>query len=134
MREMTCIVCPMGCRLELVFNQKDEVIEVKGNRCRRGEDYAKKEYSNPERLVTTTVKIEGAIHRRLPVVTSQPVPASKILEVIEAKKQVIVKAPVHKDDVVLQNVCGLNVDLIASRSMKVTKGEEYDYNRCKQNG
>lgn len=134
MKDMTCIVCPMGCQLKLLVNEKNEVTEVRGNRCRRGEEYAKKEYSSPERLVTTTVEIEGVLYRRLPVVTSGPVPASKVLDVMEAKKCVIVKAPIHKNDVVLSNVCGLNVNLIASRSMNGTKGEEYDYNRCKQKG
>ena len=40
-RELTCIGCPLGCALTVTMNGK-EVVEVKGNTCKKGDIYAKK--------------------------------------------------------------------------------------------
>ena len=50
-RELTCIGCPMGCRLTAEFNGT-EVTEVTGNGCAVGARYAREELTNPKRMVT----------------------------------------------------------------------------------
>ena len=57
-RELTCIGCPMGCALTVELDA-NEVVSVTGHTCKRGEDYAKKEVTNPTRIVTSTVRVEG---------------------------------------------------------------------------
>ena len=52
-KNLTCIVCPIGCSLEVEI-ENNNVVSVKGNTCPRGEKYAISECSNPERMVTTT--------------------------------------------------------------------------------
>ena len=101
---LTCIVCPVGCSLNI-----DEAGHVSGNHCKR---------TNPTRVVTTTIAIEGAIYRRLPVVSSQPVPKSKMMEFVKAVQLIKVEAPVSCGDVILSDVLGLGIDVIASRTLK----------------
>ena len=113
-KTLTCIVCPIGCSLTI-----DEAGRVTGNHCRRGEEFAKTETKNPTRVVTTTIGIEGAIHRRLPVVSSRPVPKSKVMDFVHEVQRLKVSAPINCGDILLTNVLGLGIDLIASRSFDV---------------
>ncbi|MBQ4527786.1 MAG: DUF1667 domain-containing protein [Clostridia bacterium] len=76
-RELTCIVCPMGCRLTVELNGK-EVVSVSGNTCKRGEDYARSECTNPVRVITTTVRTKSG--KILPVKTDKPVPKELMTE------------------------------------------------------
>lgn len=112
-KELTCIVCPVGCSLRI-----DESGHVSGNHCKRGLEFAQSETTNPTRVVTTTISIEGAIYRRLPVVSSQPVPKSKMMEFVKAVQLIKVEAPIYCGDVLLSNVLGLGVDVIASRTLE----------------
>ena len=57
-RELTCIGCPMGCLLTVTM-EAGEVISVTGNTCKRGDIYARKEVTNPTRIVTSTVRVTG---------------------------------------------------------------------------
>lgn len=118
MNKMTCIVCPIGCQVEVVVNQENEMIAVSGNRCKRGEEYARMECTNPMRVLTSTIAIQGAIHRRLPVMTSGPIPKGMMFEVMKRIQGIEVSVPVHQREIIVSNVCGLGVDLIASRTMK----------------
>ena len=115
-RELICIGCPMGCSLS-VETDEGEVISVTGNTCPRGEAYARKECTNPTRIVTTTVRVEGG---RLPVVsvkTASDIPKGKIADCVRALKDVKVKAPVHIGDVILENAAGTGVNIIATKDV-----------------
>ena len=76
-KNLTCIVCPIGCSLEVEI-ENNNVVSVKGNTCPRGEKYAISECSNPERMVTTTIKCENG--KVLPVKTDRPIPKDKVFE------------------------------------------------------
>lgn len=114
--DLICIGCPMGCMMK-VHMEENEVKCVSGNTCRRGEVYARKEVTNPTRIVTSTVDIEGG---RLPVVsvkTKSDIPKGKIFECMDALKNVKVKAPVKTGDVVLTNAAGTGVDVVATKDV-----------------
>jgi len=117
-KELVCIVCPVGCNLKIDMDDNQAVCEVHGNTCPRGDAYARKELTNPTRMLTSTVKIEGAQYERLPVITSSDIPKPMMRAVMEQLRHVVVHAPVTNRDVIVANVCGLNVDIIASRTMK----------------
>lgn len=120
-KELICITCPIGCQLSV--EMKDgRVIKVSGHTCLRGERYAKEECTHPKRMLTSTVVIEKARIARLPVVSSAPLPKESLMEVMEAINQVVVKAPIHINDLIIRNVCGLGVDILASRSLSKIKG------------
>ncbi len=114
-KEMTCIVCPRGCILTVT--KKDGDYQVEGNLCKRGINYGIKEVINPVRQVTSTVKIEDSIHPRLPVVTDKEISKDLIFEVMDEINKVTLKAPIHYRDIIIKNICGTDVNIIASRSM-----------------
>ena len=116
-RELICINCPMGCRLTVTM-EDEKVTEVTGNTCKRGEIYARKEVTNPTRIVTSTVQVEGGRALRTSVKTKEDIPKELIFECVKALKNVTVKAPVNIGDVVLENVAGTGVDIIATKSVE----------------
>jgi len=111
-----CTGCPLGCRLE-VDAVDDEVVEVRGFACKRGERYGRQEHVDPRRPVSTTVWIEGAAIRRVPVRAAESVPRDRIRDVVGALRGLTVAAPVRRGDVVLQDVCGTGVDVIITRDL-----------------
>ena len=112
---LTCIGCPLGCGLTVTIDGDD--ISVTGNTCPRGEIYARKEVTDPTRIVTSTVAVEGGVIRRVPVKTARDIPKGKIGEVCLAIRGVHVSAPVERGDVVLKDCAGTGVDIIATRSV-----------------
>lgn len=115
-KSLTCIVCPVGCSLEVEIN-KDGAILVEGNGCKRGEEYAKSELTNPTRMITTTVAIYNGKLKRLPVFTEKEIPKDMIFEAMEAINKVRVTAPVKRRDVIVENLLGTGIKVLASRGM-----------------
>lgn len=116
-RELVCIGCPMGCMLEVELEGK-EVISVKGNTCRKGEEYGKKECTNPTRIITSSVKVEGGEIEMVPVKTESDVPKGKIFDCAKELKTVKVKAPINIGDIILENIAGTGVNVIATRKIE----------------
>lgn len=116
--EFTCIVCPMSCLITVEQNDiTKEILSVTGNTCKRGEHYVYNELTHPTRQLTSTVQIENALYRRLPVILSGEIPKEQIFNVMEEIHKANVTAPIKKGDVIIANVCDLAVDVVASRSM-----------------
>lgn len=117
-KDMICIVCPIGCRINVV---EDETIEggyrVDGANCKRGKLYGVKELTRPTRLLTTTVKIDGGGLTRIPVRTDKEIPKDKIFDCMRLINDVELKVPVKMGQVVIENILDLDVNIIASRSM-----------------
>lgn len=116
-RKLTCIGCPMGCPLTVVMNGKD-VVSVTGNTCRRGDVYARKEVTNPTRIVTSTVRVSGGSIDMVSVKTKEDIPKDKIFECVRALKGIRIPAPVHIGDVILTNVADTGVDIIATKNVE----------------
>lgn len=115
-RELTCINCPLGCLLTVTMVD-GEVTSVTGNTCKRGETYGKKEVTNPTRIVTTTVPVVGSdTERMVSVKTASDVPKGKMFDVVAALADVTARAPVAIGDVILADVAGTGVDVIATKS------------------
>ena len=116
-RKLTCIGCPMGCSLVVTLNN-GEIVSVTGNTCKRGKIYGQKEVTNPTRIVTSTVRISGGTIPMVSVKTREDIPKEKIFDCIQALKTVEVQAPVHIGDIILKNVAGLGVDLVATKNVE----------------
>ena len=119
-RELTCIGCPMGCALVVELDGK-KVVSVKGNSCKIGENYGKKECTNPTRVVTSSVLVTGGESEILSVKTESDIPKSMIYDCIGALKNVVVKAPIHIGDVVLKNVLNTGVNIIATKEIQASE-------------
>ena len=115
-RELICIGCPLGCPVTVTMDG-DTVVEVKGNTCKRGDVYARKEVTNPTRIVTSTVKVKGGSIAMVSVKTKNDIPKGKNFDCVKALKGVEVEAPVHIGDVIVADVAGTGVDVIATKEV-----------------
>ena len=115
-KNLICINCPMGCMLAVAMDE-GEILSVSGNTCRRGEAYARKELTNPTRIVTTTVKVSGGIERMVSVKTREDIPKGKVLPCVRALKDVEAKAPIRIGDVIVENIVGTGVDIVATKAV-----------------
>lgn len=118
MKEMTCTVCPMSCQLIITKDpESPDGLKVEGGSCKRGRIHAIKELTNPTRLITSTVRIDGALIDRIPVRTDGEIPREKIFELMEIIRGLKVQAPVKRGDIIYKSVFDSDVNIIASRSM-----------------
>lgn len=115
-RELTCINCPMGCRITVTMNG-DEIISVTGNTCKRGELYSRSEIKDPVRTVTTTIKISGGIYDRVSCKTKEPVPKTKIFEVMDEINKAECSAPVKTGDILISDCAGTGIPVVATKSV-----------------
>ena len=113
--QLTCISCPLGCPLKVETDEKGAVVQVTGNTCKRGEIYGRKEVTAPERTVTSTVKVERGSGPLVSVRTKGDISKEKIFDCMAAIRTAKVNAPVHIGDVVIPNVCGTGVDVVATK-------------------
>lgn len=115
-RNLICIGCPMGCPLVVTLDH-GEVVSVEGNTCKRGAVYGKKEVTNPTRIVTSTVRVSGGSISVVSVKTREDIPKEKIFDCIKALQEIEVAAPVNIGDVVLRDVAGTGVDVVATKNI-----------------
>ena len=115
-RTLTCISCPVGCRMKVIIKE-GEVVSLSGNACKRGEVYAKQESLAPKRMVTAVVSVKGS-KMPLSVKTQEPVDKNKIKTVMNALSLVEITAPITMGQVIVKNVAGTGVDIIATKPIK----------------
>jgi CxxC motif-containing protein len=115
-RKIICTSCPVGCELTVTFDD-EKVIEVEGDACKLGIDYAEQEIFDPRRMVASTVKVKNGYHPLVPVYTEKPVPKPKIFDVLAEIRKVEVEAPVKINDIIIENVVGTGINVIASRDL-----------------
>lgn len=111
--EVVCIVCPNGCEITVA---PGEPAVVTGHKCDRGKAYALEEYTAPKRVLTTTVRLLKGKRPRLPVRTRSPIPKELMRRAAEELKGVTVEAPVVKGQIIVADILGTGVDVVASRS------------------
>ncbi|MBQ7563310.1 MAG: FAD-dependent oxidoreductase [Lachnospiraceae bacterium] len=111
---LPCISCPAGCIVSVTVRGESEILSVSGNSCEKGEVYAKNEVTAPVRILTSNVRISGSDREVLPVKTASAVPKEKLWECVKAVKELKVQAPVRIGDVLLEDIAGTGVALIAS--------------------
>ena len=118
-RELTCIGCPLGCSITVTL-ENGEIKDVSGYTCKRGQDYARKEVTNPTRIVTSTVRLTGSTTGAAVVSckTAQDIPKGKIFEIVAALRQVTAHAPVKIGDVLLADAAGTGVDIVATKNVQ----------------
>ena len=117
-KNLTCIVCPMGCQLEVKLDKDGKVRDISGNSCKRGYNYANTEFTNPTRTLTSTVKLVGSkVDKFLPVRTAAPIPKPKLFEAMKLIDSLEVKVPVKRGDVVSADFIEQGVDLVACKTV-----------------
>ena len=114
-KHLTCIECPQSCQLEVEV-ENGYVRSVTGNKCPKGETYARQEIEDPLRVLTTTVQAIGLEVGMVPVRTDRPIPKPRLREAVQAAHKIKITRPVRAGDVLQENFLSLQVNLIATRS------------------
>ena len=113
---ITCINCPVGCRMTVSLSDTGEFVSVTGNTCPRGAKYAQQECTLPERMITAVIPVTGC-ETPLSVKTASPVPKNLIASVMDELSRIQISLPVSIGQVVLPDVLDTGVDIIATRSL-----------------
>jgi CxxC motif-containing protein len=119
--EYTCVNCPMSCSLELT-EENGAIAEVTGQQCKVGRRYAEEEFTDPRRVLTTTVPVTNGALRLLPVRSAEAIPKRLLLQAARVLSGVVVDAPVTGGQVILGDVLGTGVDVISSRELGRAEG------------
>lgn len=113
---ITCINCPVGCRMTVRLSDAGAFVSVSGNTCPRGAKYAEQECTRPLRVITAVLPVPGS-ETPLSVKTSVPVPKELIPEIMRVLGDVSVSLPVAVGDVVVPNVLQTGADIVATRDL-----------------
>ncbi|MBN1785291.1 MAG: DUF1667 domain-containing protein [Candidatus Bathyarchaeota archaeon] len=115
-KEIICIGCPMGCYLTIDYDGKT-IQNVSGNRCKVGLEYAEKEISNPERTLTSTVRVKNGHLPLVSVRTNKPLPKGRIFDTMDLLAKVEVEAPIKIGDQIVENLFGTGVNIVATKNV-----------------
>ncbi len=117
--QFNCTTCPSECLLtvEVERDANGAVVGVRsvtGNSCPRGDKFAHQELTCPMRVLTTTVAASGGDETLLPVRTAEAIPLALHAQAMALIRGLVVKAPIRIGDVVLEDLLGTSIDLVAS--------------------
>ncbi len=112
-KQIICTVCPTGCTITVEGEGKN-ITSIEGFTCPRGKQYAENEFVSPVRILTSTAKISGTKSPLIAVRSKTPVPKDKLFDCMDEIRKLNLKAPVKTGDVLIENVCGTGVDIVAS--------------------
>jgi CxxC motif-containing protein len=115
-RHFVCVVCPIGCEIDVVHDGS-KIISMEGNKCEKSEEFVNQELVEPMRIVTTTVRIQGSRWPVIPVRTDKAVPKRLFPRIMRQLRRIKLQAPVDILDVVVKDVLGTGANIIATRTM-----------------
>jgi CxxC motif-containing protein len=120
-KELTCVLCPNGCPLEVTLEEEPTltVKEVVGYHCKKGPEWAEQEIVNPLRTIASSILVEGGDFPLVSVRTDCAIPLGSISGVMKAIKATQVKAPVHIGDILIPKPAGTSCNIIATRHIRV---------------
>lgn len=118
-KELTCVVCPAGCKMIAVLDDDGNVVSVTGNTCIRGKKYAESEISRPARTLTSTIPVatdSGTV--MLPVKTSRPIPKDSIFEAMKIIHRIRLNAPIASGESIIIDFIERGTNLIACKDVE----------------
>ena len=119
-KRITCVVCPIGCKILVKTDGKSCDI-ISGYKCKRGIEYAQSEAIDPKRMLTTSILVENGNWPLVSVKSSDPVPKEKIFDILKEIKKTKIKAPINPGQIIIKNIANTKVDIIASKSVEKIK-------------
>lgn len=138
LRIITCVVCPVGCEITIrrrpsaraaaseggVAQGGPDVFVLEGFGCKRGKVYAEEELTSPRRTLTTTVRVAGGTLSLVPVRTQGSIPKALMRACMDELSRVELAAPVRAGQVVIRDILGTGVDVVATRGVEERKRGE----------
>ena len=119
-----CIICPIGCDITVTLGE-NKVLSIEGNGCPRGLEYARNEILNPRRYLMTVVRVRNGDLPVVSVKSSKPIPKKLIKRAMMEIAKIEVKAPIRIGDIIIKNLLGLDVNIIATREVKKIDKKSY---------
>jgi len=114
-----CTACPKGCPIRVIATEEnDQGFILEGHSCQKGKDFVLAEMINPVRILTTTVQLNHHNPSRLPVRSDIGIPKKMLMACMSELKQITVDPPVSMGETVVENILGLGINIIASRSVE----------------
>ena len=117
-RNIICVACPRGCPVKVTLDDAGNITNIEGFTCKRGEEYARAEVTHPERSLTSTAKVIGGTAYVVPVKSSKALPKELLFDAMKEINKASVNAPVHIGDVVISDILGTGVDIIATNEVE----------------
>lgn len=122
--KITCIICPIGC--EVTVHHKEGIItKIENHQCKKGIGYVKEELYDPKRTLTTSMIVKDGGLPLVSVKTSKPIPKDRLIDVMDAIAGIEVSAPIEIGDVLVENILGLNTNIVATKKIELVKGLAY---------
>lgn len=112
-KTIICTVCPQGCHIT-VCAKSGAISSAEGFRCRRGEQYAKSEFTNPVRILTSTALVSGSDTTLVALRSNKPIPKELLLPCMKEISALRLAAPVHRYDVLIPNILNTGADIVAT--------------------
>ena len=117
-RDIICIVCPNGCNIHIEYTDGNiQNAGISGNKCKRGAEFARAELTKPVRTLCSTVRTAFPETPVLPVRVSAEIPRERVFDVMAALREVRLERPAARGDVIIPDVLGLGVDVIATADL-----------------
>ena len=118
-KEIICVICPNSCRLKVTQNPNTKEITVEGHLCPRGKKYGISEFSNPVRMLITTMRVENGKLPIIPIRSTEAIPKSLLLEAVKIVNDTHCIAPIKMGDILIDNILNTKISVIASRDIDV---------------
>ena len=119
-KDITCTICPQGCRIRVCADECS-IVSIEGAGCKRGETYARGEFTQPMRLLTSTALVTGGNAPLVPLRSGKPVPKTQLHACMDEVRKLRLNAPVRRGDILIQNILGTGCDIIATGSVDRAK-------------
>ena len=114
-----CIVCPLGCRLEVTQEADGGELSVSGAACTRGRDYVLQEATAPQRILTTTLATTWG--RPLPVRSARPIPKEMLLGVQPRLAAIVIDRDVEIGEAIVSDIDGQGTALVATSAARMPR-------------
>ena len=110
-RDLTCIVCPKGCPMQVTLDGK-EILKIEGFTCPRGKQYAIDECTHPMRTVTSTVRTADG--GTVSVKTDRAIPKELVLACMQLINGYTASLPIRIGDILISNLLDTEANLVAT--------------------
>lgn len=114
---IVCIGCPLGCEVKLTLDEKGEVVNIAGYKCKEGQKYVLEEYRNPARVLTATVLTRSSVQPLLAVRTNRPILKTMLHQGMLELAKVRAKPPIASGDVIIPNLLATKADVVATADL-----------------
>jgi CxxC motif-containing protein len=116
MKDMVCFICPQSCLLSV--QETGGEIRVENNRCHRGTEFAAKELGDPERTLTSTMRVNNGILPLVSIRSENPVKKAELKDLVKYFDGITVDAPVSSGQRLFSNIGKNKVNIIATWSVE----------------